>query len=239
MAGRFRQSVACAGYACWLLCSQQGYAQGTFINHTVLRNPNPVGVFTNEFGVPVYHAGPSFPGVLSVDLNHDGIEDYRVVATGTTTFGFQMEGVGANAVWSRPTGGLDAGGFIVPLVQGEMIGPGVPPSDEWMLTQYGPFGPMGPGFSAYSSSGAIGLFINQTAFAGLQFQIGTELHYGWIRVQEIPGLAGGGIVYDYAYDTRPNTAIFAGAVPEPSAWTLFSIGLLSLAFVARKFRALK
>jgi len=221
--------------ACWLLCSQQAIAQSSFISHTLLRNPNPVGVFTNEFGVPVYHAGPSSPGALSVDLNHDGTEDYRVVATGTSTFGFQMEGVGSNAVWSRPTGGLDIGGSIVPLAYGTEIGPGVPPSDEWMLTQYSPFGPMGPGFSAYSSAGSIGLFINQLAFAGLKFSVGADTYYGWIRVREIPGLAGGGIVYDYSYDTRPNTAILAGTVPEPSTgWLFFSGGVVWAAMKRRK-----
>ena len=216
---------------CWLLCGQRVDAQGSFIYHTVLSNPDPGGIFGTN-GVPVYTAGGGGPfSSLSVDLNHDGIEDYRVVATGTITFGFQMEGGGNNAVWSRSySGGSDTDFQIVPLSGGTEIGANLPGSDQWALTQTTPFGVAGPYFSDYSTAGVLGLFVDQTAFAGLQFQVGADVYYGWIRVQEIPALAGGGIVFDYAYDTRPNTPIAAGAVPEPSTVSLGVLGALALFF---------
>jgi len=222
-------------FACGLLCGPQADAQGTIV-HTVLSNTHG-GLFGPE-GVPVYNAGFGGPwSTLSVDLNHDGTEDFRVVATGTVTYGFQMEGNSLNAVWSRPTGGFDIGALIVPLQFGTEIGSNLPSSDEWTLTEHGPFDVLGPGFSSYSSAGVVGLFVNMTAYAGLQFSIGANTHYGWIKVQEIPGLAGGGIVYEYAYETRPGVPILAGAVPEPSTWALLILGGGLFAWCRRKRNA--
>ena len=207
---------------CWLLCGQQSSAQGSFISYTRLENPNPGGIFDQEFGAPVYNNGPGSPSTLPVDLNNDGVAEYQIIATGTTS-GFQMEGSSLNAVWSRPTGGSDIGAFIVPLAFGTGIGGTLPSSDRWTITEQGPFGAIAPGFSAYSTIGPLGLFVDQTAFAGLQFSIDDDVYYGWIKVQEIPFLQGGGIVYEYAYDTRPNMPIMAGGVlnhPRGHSWLL-------------------
>lgn len=229
----FKELFGMSFAACWLVASQQALAQGTSINYTKLINPNPDGFFGPD-GIPVYTGHPTGPyAVLSIDLNHDGIEDYRVVATGTTE-GWQVEGSSLNAVWSRPTGGNDIGGFIVPLAFGTEIGATLPASDEWMLTQPGPFGVIAPGISAYTFAGELGLFIDQTAYAGLRFQIGSDTYYGWMKMQEIPALRGGGVVFEYAYDIRPNTPIFAGTVPEPSAYVLLVLGGFTLWLFRRR-----
>lgn len=178
---------------------------------------------------------PVLSSVLPVDFNHDGGVDYRIVATGTITFGFQIEGIGHNAVWSRPAGGLDQGSLIVPRSLGTEIESSLPNGDAWSLTETTPFGIAGPGFSSYSSAGVVGLFVDRTAFAGLQFSIGSGVYYGWMKVQEIPFPQGGGIVYEYAYDTRPNTPIVAVAVPEPTTVSLSILGMLFL-FFRKRFR---
>jgi len=206
----FLQLLVLSVSAGWPLCGQQAKAQDSTIAYTFLTNPDPVGIFNQEeFGAVVYHSHFR-PGVLPVDLNHDGVVDYRVVATGTTTFGFQMEGVGDNAVWARPVGGLDLNSDIVPLRFGTVIGAQLPAPDQWVLT-WQSYGVLGPSFSAYSSAGALGLFQGQLAYAGLKFYVDGEAYYGWIKVQEIPWLVGGGIVYEYACETRPDTPIAAGA----------------------------
>jgi hypothetical protein len=116
--------------ACWLFCTQQAAAQST-ISHTFVWNPNPVGIFDQAYGAPVYNNGPNSPSVLLIDLDHDGQIDFRVVSSANTAGeGFQMEGTGTNSTWSRPTGGLDVGSLIVPLAPGTLIGSVLPPDSS-------------------------------------------------------------------------------------------------------------
>jgi hypothetical protein len=42
-----------------------------------------------------------------------------------------------------------------------------------------------------------------------------ETHYGWVRVGAPLAFFNGGWLYDYAYETRPDTPIVAGAKPVP------------------------
>lgn len=53
-----------------------------------------------------------------------------------------------------------------------------------------------------------------------------SLHYGWFRVA-LPA-SGAGTLVDYAYETTPNTALIAGAVPEPASMALMCGGLAGL-----------
>src|ERR1017187_275882 len=80
----------------------------------------------------------------------------------------------------------------------------------------------------------IGYFTGlESAYLGFDFQQGGETYYGWAQVGcPVIGLNVGWI-YDYAYETIPNTPIAAGAVPEPSTWGLFMLGA-TLFFVKRK-----
>lgn len=52
------------------------------------------------------------------------------------------------------------------------------------------------------------------------------LHYGWFRVQ-LP-VIGAATLLDYAYETTANTALVAGAVPEPASLALMCGGLAGL-----------
>lgn len=52
------------------------------------------------------------------------------------------------------------------------------------------------------------------------------LHYGWFRVQ-LPAI-GAATLVDYAYETTANTALIAGAVPEPASVALMCAGLAGL-----------
>lgn len=58
--------------------------------------------------------------------------------------------------------------------------------------------------------------------------------YGWIRVQEIAGL--GGVMWDYAYETEPDTAIIAGQIPEPATPLLLVLIAGGLAASRRRVR---
>lgn len=81
----------------------------------------------------------------------------------------------------------------------------------------------------------IGYFTGvESAFAGLRFQIAGQTHYGWVRVgAPIVGINGGWI-YDFAYETRPNTPLVAGQVLEPSLLALLGIGGVAVSFFKRR-----
>jgi hypothetical protein len=62
------------------------------------------------------------------------------------------------------------------------------------------------------------------AFLGVRFYSTDGLHYGWIQAQlpapitltnGIGTLDGPPVILDWAYETRPNASILAGAVPVP------------------------
>lgn len=51
------------------------------------------------------------------------------------------------------------------------------------------------------------------AYIGLQFQQNGQTNYGWVSAGAPVVGINGGWIYEYAYETQPNTPILAGAVP--------------------------
>ncbi|MDX1953108.1 MAG: PEP-CTERM sorting domain-containing protein [Verrucomicrobiota bacterium] len=81
--------------------------------------------------------------------------------------------------------------------------------------------------SAVLDTGAVGLFYNQRAYFGMEFQIEGKTHYGWalLDCSTLFGqVLGGGEIVSWAYNSVPNQAIIAGAVPEPSTWVFLAVG---------------
>ena len=84
----------------------------------------------------------------------------------------------------------------------------------------------------------MGISTGTTAFMGIQFQIGEAWHYGWMRLHGTEWLSfGGTTILDWAYETRPDTPIFAGAVPEPSTFALLLGGGVLMVWFRRKRNA--
>jgi hypothetical protein len=79
-------------------------------------------------------------------------------------------------------------------------------------------------------------FLNQTppfdgftAYAGFDLVYDGADHYGWMRISDpYPPMFCGGEILDWAYETAPNTALLAGAVPEPGSVVLFELGVVLL-----------
>jgi len=146
-----------------------------------------------------------------------------------------MWGLGQNRVWSyHPTESW----FTVAMNAGETIGPSMTsPWYEWYQTEYFPSGePRGSTFcSCVGEIGCLGFYAGlDSAYAGLEFQLDGQTHYGWLRLgAPIPELNGGWI-YEYAYDTRPGATILAGTVPEPSAAALLALASAALCFFRRR-----
>jgi len=66
-----------------------------------------------------------------------------------------------------------------------------------------------PPFNTYNTGNFLG---TGDGYIGLKFMIGTNTHYGWVRVN-LAADALSMLVKDYGYDATPNTQILAGAQP--------------------------
>jgi len=150
-------------------------------------------------------------------------QSYDLILSGEAAFtlssgsSFGITPSPSNAVMAVRSGPYDLGGLVVPMNRGQEIGPDAG-GYGWMPPETSPFGPIGSTFTASRASGiegqpflTIGYFTGlASAYAGLRFQQNGRTHYGWARVGAPAVGMNGGWVYDYAYETRPDTPILAG-----------------------------
>jgi hypothetical protein len=215
-----RQPQRWLGLLLLLLLPSAAWTQGTII-HRQLSTPNPDPNFPWDFQGLRLLSGFD-PIYYGMDLNGDSVAEFTFVSGNASAGGFAILAAPNNAVMSLRS--LDSA-FTGPLAAGSVIGADPLPY-EW--TRHGspsqglPFGSV---LTACVDIGCVGLFTGvESAYAGLQFQLDGQTHYGWVRLGAPLAGLNGGWIYEYAYDTRPDTAIVAGAVPEPSTWALLGLG---------------
>lgn len=184
--------------------------QGSTIIYRQFHNSEPPATSLFPTNVqPVYYKGGS--GAFAsypLDLGEDGILDFEVRSwnfPSTTT----LLGLNSNAVLNYV---LPGGYPVFPdagvVAEGQWIGPENPLGYYW----YGDDG-FGSIFIEGMVPPATGGFIDMIGYVGLQFQIDGQTHYGWLRLEAVSGL-NGVLLYDCAYESRPNTPIRAGALPD-------------------------
>lgn len=54
--------------------------------------------------------------------------------------------------------------------------------------------------------------VHSPSFVAVQFEIGSNVHYGWIRLEVLNSSEYEIVIYDYAYEATPNTPIWTGWV---------------------------
>lgn len=208
------------------------FSQGTIVYNRMPLNIVPPQLPWDAEGYRAIPAlGPGDAGSVAVDINQDGQDDYLF----TWGMDFGMRCLGDNKA---------AGYFLTPwegpraraLPASAVIGPSMSPV-AWIGNQDSPYG---FGLSSWRDIGdpdfmGIGEFAGvESAYAGLQLQINGNTHCGWIRLGAPLPFMNGGWIYDYAYETCPDTPILAGAIPEPSTWALLVGGGVFMVWFRRK-----
>ena len=170
---------------------------------------------------------------LDFDINDDGVFDF-LFSGNRGGIEFYFDPLVRNA-------GLSILGYEYdPITAGGSIGANMKSpyswrSDERLLLEY----------LAEDSGSLVGVgsFYDTNAFLGVSFQVADETHYGWFHLvhdneAEAPfdlSLT----IQDWAWETEADTAIIAGAIPEPSSGILTLIGTLSLLQLTRSRRRRK
>ena len=163
-----------------------------------------VNLMAGGFGGEVFH---------DVDLNGDRIPELRMQGSGGDFSAFTYITTRVAGIANTPP---DLSGSAHPFTLGSVISPIAPDSRSWNAGIAGLLG--------CREIGCIGLWtLGGTNYVGVEFELETGTHYGWIAI-EMQALFGGGHLLSYAYESEPNTAIIAGAIPEPSTTLLIGTG---------------
>jgi hypothetical protein len=158
--------------------------------------------------------GSSFP----LDLNHDGINDFKFFGYVTGSSGFRL-GVSpaqaGNAILGKVQGVVSAYGrpFSCPVASalqaGHRIGPGnrfgayqTMVLSEFRAPVTGPFFDLRCGYWGLGSRANV-----QGRFLGFEFTVQGQTHFGWARLNRVNRAA---TLTGYAYETEPNKPIRAG-----------------------------
>lgn len=197
------------------------YAQGDTIVYGKLTNPHPQDPPPgwDDSGYPIFS---SMSGTLVLDFNGDGQPD---AGFADNDMSFYIFGYGSTRVLTYPPAGLDINSFLPVLSEGTEIG-AVPPTASlvWRETVTLPSGPYSATYNYSVNAAYGGLWQSVEGYTGIEFYISGQTHYAWIHVGTPFTGANGGYIREYAYETRPDTPILAGAVPEPSTCGLLGIG---------------
>jgi len=178
---------------------------------------------------------------LTLDLNGDGQVDaqfYNASYPSGNYYATGASGVGGARLLVTPQGPYDGGSYLAALGAGFVIGG---PTNEFLFwaaqnapNGYGQAAVVGTYLPDEGDLIPDGDFYGTTAFMGIEFQVASEWYYGWVRIRGgTSGLSDDGQqfylnptgwILDWAYETRPDTPILAGAIPEPSTSALLTVG---------------
>lgn len=149
-------------------------------------------------------------GDYYIDMDGNGADDFRIryQIAGYDPAAIRFQGVGYSEELTNTNKGNDY--YVRSFELGDSIGPGAVTTS----TGYGIV------TANYLNFGAVDTE-NYPQFAGIRLDIGGSTHYGWVRMQTSPvDFPGSGApippltatIFEWAYETDPDTAIIAGDV---------------------------
>lgn len=174
-------------------------------------------------------------GPVNWDVNGDGTIDFQF------TYRFPNTATGSGVIWQArmdPATGTSAtngvlgyqGNFVryaEAFTLGTTFGATPPPNTPAVSFSTTSFVVLGSRYLSNNVPSYYGGFATGAtppgtqAFVGFRFNIGANTHFGWLRLSVGPGSID---FVSAAWENTPNTAIAAGAVPEPGTLALLSIG---------------
>jgi hypothetical protein len=141
---------------------------------------------------------------LELDLNNDGIVDFTLlIGAGPTRYAVRL----APEMGNEALGSM-SGNFFYPFML-NMNDPIDPAQTTWNGSANGSYLTMA---WVYSAGGSYGNWLSATdKYLGLRFFVGTNVHYGWVRLDVAATTSSITVVYkDYAYNTVAEQGILAG-----------------------------
>jgi len=179
--------VACYGAAAGSALAMMSQAEAAVVVHS-----NPP--------VTVAAPGGSATVFAPIDMNGDGIDDFRLFGNNlSTSAGLNGTPGGANNF------AVALSGNLAKLASGNVVG-ATPPMGTWSPA---PSTLLDVFFAQNNGAANWGGTNGETGFAGVRFNIGGQNHYGWIRLRV--NTAGSLTALAWAYESCPNVPITAGA----------------------------
>ncbi len=193
----------------------------------------------------IYVNGPSFPvpylGSRGVDIDGDGTEEFVVWSGGMLcTDDIPSSGCGWPFYLGSTNQLLMSGYTLAPRILGSVIENNPPTGSEWNIPS-----PYGAGLAFWWSSlygrDIEGQLVHEgwsggvgdvgVGYLGVRFNRADGWHYGWVRVRLPQSMIfAGGLpsevipsVVDWAYESRTNTPIRAGAIGPGGDAILFTV----------------
>jgi hypothetical protein len=147
----------------------------------------------------------------NLDLDNDGTFDFTINLDLNVSSAYTSNFVTITPAGSNAINGSTATPYVYPYAMD--AGDTIKPS---LTFQTGSAQSMNMFYASASSANAFGNWIGVTdKYLGLQFNIGTQVHYGWARL-DVAANGTSFTIKDYAYDATPGASIVAGEMPVPT-----------------------